>query len=125
MAKILVVDDDPNIRNYLNQLLSSQGHVVVEATSYARALTLFRADTFGIVIVEILLADHDAFALLKDIKQPEHLGARILAITAGSNRLPRDYLLNIATMLGADAVLPKPLDAAKTLATVNKLLPGS
>ncbi len=68
MARILVVDDDKNIRQYYTEELSDEGHEVSAVASgheLLRTIDLFQPD---VVVLDIKLGDYDGLELLKEIR---------------------------------------------------------
>ena len=68
-AKILVVDDEPFIRNFVNQALTRQGHSVVLATSGAEGLALFQEDVFDLILTDVKMPDMDGIEMLRHIRK--------------------------------------------------------
>jgi DNA-binding response OmpR family regulator len=68
VARILLVDDDQNIRRYYKEELSDDGHQVSAVASghqLLRTIDLFKPD---VVVLDIKLADYDGLELLKEIR---------------------------------------------------------
>jgi NtrC-family two-component system response regulator AlgB len=73
MAKILVVDDEKNIRSHLSTYIANAGHRVESASNGSEALAALDRDTFDIVLSDVRMADMDGLSLLREIRrrQPE------------------------------------------------------
>ena len=80
-VRILVVDDEPDIRNILHILLSSRGYEVDEAENGLRAVELVRAQPdYDLIILDIMMPGMDGVAACAEIRQ--HSVAPILFLTA-------------------------------------------
>lgn len=80
-VRILVVDDEPDIRNILHILLSSRGYEVDEAENGLRAVELVRAQPdYDLIILDIMMPGMDGVAACTEIRQ--HSVAPILFLTA-------------------------------------------
>ena len=77
MARILVVDDDRNIRRMLAATLEGAGHRVTEADSAERALELVAPGDTDVVLSDIRMAGMDGFGLLKTLR---HKGPAVQVI---------------------------------------------
>lgn len=67
--KVLIVDDDPNIRRLYRDELSDEGYEVVAAATGAEALALFEKENPDIVTLDILIPDIDGIKLLRQMKE--------------------------------------------------------
>jgi DNA-binding response OmpR family regulator len=113
--KILLVDDDPAIRPVLLHLLSEEGFLVRTAASGGEARELSDAMEFDLVLLDLNLPDQDGWEIFEQLSSKNPLMPVIL-ITARPNQLFP------AQAAGGGALLEKPLDFVKLLATVYKLL---
>ena len=121
MARILVVDDDPHIRDFVREVMEDEGHQVATAEHGAAALDYIRrsgelAPDVIILDINMPVMDGPTFArsYLDLPVPPPHAG--ILVCTAGREaRRHRDEL-------GAQGYLPKPFDIARLVDEVDTLL---
>ena len=65
MAKVLIIDDEPNMRRILSLILQESGHSVVEAGGVSQALSLLSSDQFDLVISDKKMPDGDGFDVLR------------------------------------------------------------
>ena len=91
-SKTLIVDDDPNIREVLSVLLSSEGYDVTEAENGTMALEKVNSMAFDIVILDIMMPDMDGIEVCRRIR--EKSSVPVLFLTAAAtifwrNRSPR------------------------------------
>ena len=100
--KILVADDEANIRRILETRLRMQGHQVVMAVDGAEAMTLFRQHEPDLVILDVMLPELDGFEVTERIRAQSEVP--IILLTALSGVEERITGLK----LGADDYMIKP-----------------
>jgi len=117
LARILVVDDDRNIRRMLAATLEGAGHRVTEADSAERALELIAPRDTDVVLSDIRMAGMDGFGLLKTLKQKGPAVQVIMMTAYGS--IPDAVE---AMRFGAYDYLPKPFSAEHIRRVVARAL---
>ncbi|HUY28970.1 MAG TPA: sigma-54 dependent transcriptional regulator [Candidatus Binataceae bacterium] len=117
MARILVVDDDRNIRRMLAASLEGAGHRVTEADSAERALELLAPSDAEIVISDVRMAGLGGFKLLQTIKQSSPAVGVVMMTAYGS--IPDAVE---AMRFGAYDYLPKPFSAEHIRRVVGRAL---
>lgn len=119
MAKLLLVDDDEDVRYALGKYLRRAGNEVVEAGDGKVALSLLENDTFDVLVTDIVMPEADGIELLLTVRQrmPD---LPVIAISGGGRLGSFDYLPTAAG-LGAKVVLHKPIDPDILLASVDEL----
>lgn len=70
-AKILVVDDEKFIRNFVRQALERQGHRVTLARSGEEGLVAFQADAFDLILTDVKMDDMDGIEMLRQIREQD------------------------------------------------------
>ena len=120
MSRILVVDDDPEIRSTLKKLLEMKGHQVVLAADGRAAETALTGDSFDLMVTDIVMPDQDGLEVIR-ITRAAHPDMPIIAISGGG-RLRTGNYLRLATAMGAAAALEKPFDFEEFLNAVNATL---
>jgi CheY-like chemotaxis protein len=68
MAKILVIDDEPGIRDLLDTLLRRKGYDVVVAESGQKGLDLFRQEHPDIIVLDLKMPEMDGLTVLRQIR---------------------------------------------------------
>ena len=117
MATILIVDDRPSNRAFLNALLGYTGHRLLEAEDGAQALALTRQHHPDLVITDILMPVMDGYELVQQIRQDPALGAtRIIFFSAVYAERETQAM---AARCGVATVLPKPSDPHQILEAIN------
>lgn len=117
--RILVLDDDPQMRDALSLLLKGEGYDVVCAMVGHEAVSLYRENPFDLVIIELLLATNDGFDTFVKLHCTS-VPPKIIA-TAKSSRVDVTAYLKIAKRLGADATLAKPFSAEELITAIRDL----
>lgn len=124
--KVLVVDDDPDIVDYLSSFLEDNGYEVAAAndsTSARDAVARFRPDA---VLIDVLMPGRSGLDLLVNLRSDPRWQNIPLVVITGSDKILQDdcqsYLGSHHGVRGPDGVLGKPVDR-KTLLAVLKHLP--
>jgi len=120
MADVILVDDDGAVRNVLLRLVEGQGHEVREAADGRAAMRLMREQAADVVISDIYMPEMDGLEVLMSM-QAEFPGIRIV-IMSGGGSIKTGSVLDIATTLGARAVLAKPVADADLRAAIAAAL---
>lgn len=118
MSKILLIDDDDQVRYALKKYLNLAGHEIAEASNGTDGFRLAAQQHFDLVLTDIVMPDTDGIELIRQItsSKPE---LPIIAISGGG-RIGQSEYLDVARQLGAVAVLPKPLDPDELLAVISQ-----
>jgi CheY-like chemotaxis protein len=125
MAKILLIDDEDDLREFIALALNYHGHQVTEARS-GRIITdppEGAAAAYDLIITDIVMPGTDGLETIIAAKKA-HPAGKIIAISGGSragNNARIDYLRQ-ARLLGADATLDKPFSTADLFRTVEQTL---
>ena len=123
MSSILLVDDDPQVRELVCQMLRLEGHEVAQASNGVEALDVAATKRFDLMITDLIMPDKEGLETIVDMrKRFEDLP--IVAMSGGGRVGPADYL-ETAKFVGADATLTKPFARAELIATVDALLTPS
>lgn len=120
MSRILVVDDDEQIRNMLRITLERAEYEVVEACDGCEAATAYREQQIDLVITDIVMPEKEGIELIMELKgiAPD---VRIIAISGGGRINPEDYL-KWARRFGVTHTFSKPVNREKLLDAVADLL---
>ncbi len=120
MARILVVDDDPDVRDSIHLLLSQQGHDVHEATNGRQCEKAVEPAPPDLVILDIHMPEQEGIETIRHLRRT-HPDLKILAISGGGES-GFGFALKFAREFGAHATLAKPFPPDKLLATVRTLV---
>ncbi|MCX8048531.1 MAG: sigma-54 dependent transcriptional regulator [Methylohalobius sp.] len=116
-AKILVVDDEPDICELVQEILEDEGFSIVTASSGAQARRRLKEDCPDLVLLDIWMPDTDGVSLLK-----EWVGSGVTCPVIMMSGHGTVETAVEATRLGAFDYLEKPLSMAKLLSTVERAL---
>jgi len=116
VPKILVVDDEPQIRRLLRSGLPPHGYDVIEAETAAEALKRFAHERPDAVILDLGLPDRDGFVVLGEIRIAGLVPVVVLSARGDVEGKVR------ALELGADDYVTKPFDMAELLARLKAAL---
>ncbi|WP_224373110.1 response regulator transcription factor [Hyalangium versicolor] len=115
-ARVLVVEDDPNLRLTLVDNLEEEGYAVQAASTLAEARTHWKATAFDVVVLDIMLPDGDGCSLCREMRQAGTT-SRVLMLTART--LEDDVVRGFD--VGADDYLAKPYRLRELLARIRVL----
>ena len=113
--KILLVDDDPSVREMLGRILVEEGYVVLPAANGQQALDLTAATEINLVLLDLNLPVKNGWDTFEHLTTENPL-LPIIIITARPNQLFP------ALASGVGALMEKPLDFPKLLQTIRRLL---
>lgn len=116
MTKILVVDDDPHIRELVKVFLLQEGLEVLEATNGVHALRLLETTTADLVILDIMMPHMDGWELCRELR--EHYELPLLMLTAKGETAQKLK----GFQLGTDDYMVKPFEPVELVARVKALL---
>jgi PAS domain S-box-containing protein len=119
-ARILVIDDDGQLRGAIRRVLEQAGYDVREAADGAAGLRLYREQGADLVIVDIFMPGRDGLEAIRDLRG-EPRQAKIVAFSGG-DQTGRLEMLRVAEVIGASRTLTKPVALKELLATVRDLL---
>jgi DNA-binding response OmpR family regulator len=118
MAKILVIDDDPEMRSALEQTLKLAGHDVMLAEDGEQGLKVLRDQPANLVITDIFMPNKEGFETINTLRK-DFPNVPIIAI---SGRPELGNVLAIARRLGSVRTLAKPFQSPELLAAVEEAL---
>lgn len=123
MYDILVVDDEPMIREGLKVALELEGHKATTASDGNEALRMISEKKPDLIITDIIMPESDGIEVICSVKEnnPE---IKILAISGGGRISAKDHL-KIAKQLGATGVLTKPFSTTDLLSEIDRLFANS
>jgi DNA-binding response OmpR family regulator len=118
MGRVLVIDDDPEIREVLGEALKSVGHEVFLAADGREGLNQCHTTPVDVVITDLFMPNRDGLETIVELRKDfPHT-----AIIAMSGQTAATPTLAIAMRLGASAILEKPFPPNRLLDTVESLL---
>ena len=113
---ILIVDDEPEIREILNVILAKSGHRIACAGDGHEAVKVLAQSKFDLVITDLLMPESDGLEVIAAVRK-KYPGTKVIAMSGGGH-VPGEQYLGIARGFGAHAVLPKPFNISDVETTV-------
>jgi len=116
-ARILVIDDDENIRKVLTTILEEEGYAVESAETARKAIKMTKRKAYNLALIDIRLPDMEGIELLTRMKDTTPKMRKI--IITGYPTLQNAIE---AVNRGADVYIMKPFDMDKVLVTIKEQL---
>ena len=113
MAKILIVDDEPRIRELIREHLQYAGYVCEEAGDGSAALSLLSGGGFDLVILDLMLPEVDGFDICRQVREEKN--TPIIMVSAKKDDIDKIRGLG----LGADDYMTKPFSPSELVARVK------
>ncbi|MBM9536888.1 response regulator [Desulfobulbus alkaliphilus] len=120
MKRILVVDDEAQIRTMLTQMLEQEGYEVHTAENGEEGFVLVGRHSFDLVITDMIMPVKDGLKFIMELVR-DYPDLRILAISGGG-AIKAERYLTMAGYLGDIATLEKPFKREALLDIVKKQL---
>lgn len=115
--KILVIDDEADIRHSIQRILMKQGYMVQTAASIRDAVSMLVDTKYDLITCDIMIPQAGGFELIDEIKSDDaYANVPLIMITA------MDKHVLDTTKHRADVVLPKPFKSKELVAQVKELL---
>lgn len=118
--RILVIDDDDQMRVLLRQVMEWAGYEVMEAEDGREGMQLQRRDPADLVITDLIMPEQEGLETIGQLRK-EFPNTKVIAISGGGRIGPEAYL-PAAQELGADKVFSKPFDVRALAGAVKELL---
>ncbi|MBA3970796.1 MAG: response regulator transcription factor [Bacteroidetes bacterium] len=116
-AKVLLVEDDPNLGSLLKEYLDAKGYATVLATDGKKGYDVFSKDRFNICILDVMMPVKDGFTLAKEIRA---IDANIPIVFLTAKSMKEDAIEGFS--VGADDYITKPFSMEELLARIKAIL---
>ena len=123
MARVLVIEDDADLRAVLRLILEAGDHEVLEAPEGESGLALFRARAPDVVLTDILMPGKEGLETILTLRH-EAPHAKIIAMSGGGAIVSKQNALRSAADFGVRRTLAKPFSAAELLSAIDAVLRG-
>lgn len=115
-VKILIVDDEPYVRESLDRVLRGCGHEVSVVDQAESAVAALSESAFDLMLTDVVMPGMDGFDLLRRVKAA-HPALKVIVLTGyARSQCISDFLLH-----GADEFLAKPFQVDELLATIDRV----
>jgi CheY-like chemotaxis protein len=118
--RVLIVDDDDNVRAAARNMLKAAGTEVAEATNGVEAIRLLRGQGADVVLCDLYMPNRDGFEVIRELRR-DFPDVKVVAMSGGGFTDTAD-MLSAARHLGATAILNKPFKQADALAALERAL---
>lgn len=116
MNKILIVEDEFSISNFMKTVLEGDGYIVEVATCAAQARTALEKTEFNVLLLDLGLPDADGLDLLRELRQQHRLP--VIVVSARTEEKEKVAALDS----GADDYITKPFGSPELLARIRAAL---
>jgi two-component system, chemotaxis family, chemotaxis protein CheY len=120
VARVLVMDDEDELRGVLVRALERARHEAFEVEDGAAGLRVVKARPLDLVVTDLVMPEMDGLEFIRELGRLRP-GTRVIAISGGGI-WDKESLLAVAGMLGALKTLSKPFELADFLALVDEVL---
>ena len=114
-ARILIVEDDPQIRNFISYVLSAEGFASDNAATAQSAMTLLAANVYDLMLLDLGLPDYDGMDVIRKVREWSEIP--ILVVSARDQDQEKAQALDA----GADDYLTKPFAMGELLARIRAM----
>ncbi|MBN2410128.1 response regulator [candidate division KSB1 bacterium] len=119
-ARILVIDDEEEIRDILKKMLELEGYEVITANNGNEGIKLYNQHPADVVITDIIMPDKEGIETIIELRN-KFPNVKIISISGGGRIGPNDYL-TMSKKLGAERSFTKPFERKKILKAIEELL---
>jgi two-component system alkaline phosphatase synthesis response regulator PhoP len=124
MARILIVDDDPDIVESVTMVLQKKNHEVIQAYGGVEGLEKAKQEKPDAIILDVMMPDKDGYAVCKELKaDPAYQTIPILLLTAVVSKIPTtSYTHRMGMETEADDYVDKQVEPGELVRLVERLL---
>jgi len=123
VARVLVMDDEEDLRRVLVRVLEGAGHEACQAANGADGLREVKAHPVDLVVTDLVMPEMDGLEFMRELGRLRP-GTRVIAISGGGV-WDKTSLLAVADMLGAVKTLSKPFELDEFRKLVDEVLASS
>lgn len=121
MARVLVVEDEPEVQATLCDMLAQGGHETISARTGQAALEDVRNQSYDVLVTDIVMREVDGWQIIRWLRA-NRPAVPVIAISGGARALHPETALNLGKAYGAHRVLTKPVSGHDLLRAVAELL---
>ena len=117
--KILIIEDEPDIRKTLEYNITREGYEVISASSLSEGRQKLESDSFTLLLLDLMLPDGSGLDLFRDLKQDKSLSSMpVIILTAKDDEVDKV----VGFELGADDYVTKPFSVRELILRVKAVL---
>ena len=113
MQKILIVDDEENIRKVIREYLEFEGFLCFEASNGEEAIKMFKENSYDLIVLDIMMPKIDGFTVAKEIRKKSNVP--IIMLSARSEEYDKLYGFDV----GIDDYVTKPFSPKELVARIK------
>jgi CheY-like chemotaxis protein len=117
MATILVIDDEPSVRESVERVLTMRGHKVLHAANGTEAIRVHQQQPIDLIVTDIFMPEMDGVEVINHFRKSD---AKLPILAISGN--PTGDMLTVAKRLGVAGVLEKPFSIADLQKQVEDVL---
>jgi two-component system, response regulator, stage 0 sporulation protein F len=121
VARILVIDDDAEIRHLIRRILEKEDHEVLDAPNGKIGVELYEQKVPDVIITDMVMPEMEGAETIVNIRS-RCLDAKIIAISGGSDFVGAPTCLRVGEVVGAMRTLSKPFTHAEIREAVREVL---
>ncbi|MBF0453357.1 MAG: response regulator [Magnetococcales bacterium] len=121
MARILIIEDERQVREVLKQMLEKAGFEVDTANNGSEGVQRFKDNPADLVVTDILMPEKDGLETIEELTNRQS-DLPIIAISGGGPGEKAQFALDLAQLCGACRILAKPFSRKEILAVVHELI---
>jgi DNA-binding response OmpR family regulator len=118
--RLLMIEDDTRLAGMLGEYLRQNGYGVVHAADAEHGLAALQADSFDLLLLDLMLPDADGLELCRRLRVESWSKGRVAIIMVTAKGDPTDRIVGLE--LGADDYVPKPFEPRELLARIRAVL---
>jgi len=124
MAKILIVDDDPDLVEAVSIILESKGYEVSAAYGGIEGLEKAKTENPDLIVLDVMMPDKDGYVVCKELKEdPKYQSIPILLLTAVVSKISTTrYTQQMGMETEADDYVDKPVEPEELVRRIETLL---
>jgi len=119
-GRVLVIDDEPQMRSMFKQMIEDKGHDVVVASNGKEGIKLNRANPFDLIVTDIIMPEKEGIETIIELKR-DFPDVKIIAISGGC-KIDTETYLSVAKDFGVQYAFAKPVEREELLNAVQDLL---
>src|SRR5215470_10849378 len=119
MARVLIIDDEAQVRDMLRQLLNREGYEAVEACDGREGVQCFQAASMDVIILDMLLPEQNGLEVIRALREVDS-AVPIIAISGYDQTGLLDFF-RVAETFGVQRTLQKPFHLHELLTAVRDL----
>jgi CheY-like chemotaxis protein len=120
--RILIVDDELDIRTYLSTLFEDQGYITVQAKDGVEAMQKLQTENPDLITLDISMPEKSGVKFFRDLKSDDQWKKIPIIIVTGVSEDFKKFISSRRQVPAPEGFVPKPINREEILAIVKKLL---